>query len=227
MDAASNKTYKVKKLIYVGIVLIFIAHATITDAQSKSNVNTLEEIFGEELPKMALTQISDFILAIVDKILEVPSIWMMCLSPLFVWLTLHIDDGLFNSILKLNPSLQTELARLHNLTASQLAQYSRPLNKMPVPMKPGESRLDEHEKQADRQLHLLELMGTTLLFEENHLVGFLPLRSYLEFKKQLGAGKKCPPEDEDLVRCLLLRDCLERLKCTLPDIADRCDKISV
>lgn len=88
---------------------------------------------------------------------------------------------------------------------------------MAVPTKPGESRLDEHDRQADRELRLLELMGTTLLFEENHLVGFLPLRSYLDNKKQLGAGKKCPPEEEDIVRCLLHRDSLERLKCTLAD----------
>ena len=61
-------------------------------------------------------------------------------------------------------------------------------------------------------------MGTTLLFEENHMVGFLPLKSYLEMRKQLGAGKKCPPEEEDLVRCILFRDTLERLRCTRADL---------
>jgi len=75
------------------------------------------------------------------------------------------------------------------------------------------------DRQADRELYLLELMGNTLLFEENHLVGFLPLRSYLERKKQLGSGKKCPPAEEDLVRCLILCDCLERLHCTRSYIA--------
>ena len=65
-----------------------------------------------------------------------------------------------------------------------------------------------------------------MLFEENHLVGFLPLRSFLEQKKQLGAGKKCPPEEEDLVRCLIFRDSLERIKCTRADIAEKCDKIT-
>ena len=91
----------------------------------------------------------------------------------------------------------------------------------------GQARIEEDERQAERQIHLLELLGTTLLFEENHLVGFLPLRTYLETKKQLGAGKKCPPEEEDLVRCLLFRDSLERLKCTKADLADKLDKISM
>lgn len=34
-DAAANKIEHVKKLIYVSMILIFIAHATITDTQSK------------------------------------------------------------------------------------------------------------------------------------------------------------------------------------------------
>lgn len=52
VDAATNKTDQVKKLIYIGITLIFIAHATITDASSKAG--SLEQTFKEELPKMAL-----------------------------------------------------------------------------------------------------------------------------------------------------------------------------
>ena len=90
----------------------------------------------------------------------------------------------------------------------------------------GERRIELLDKQAEREIYLLSLLGSTLLFEENHLVGFLPLRSYLEHKKQLGAGKKCPPEEEDLVRCLLFRDSLERLRCTRADIGDKCDKIT-
>lgn len=52
VDAATNKTDKVKKLIYIGITLIFIAHATITDASTKTG--SLEQTFKEELPRMAL-----------------------------------------------------------------------------------------------------------------------------------------------------------------------------
>ena len=61
-------------------------------------------------------------------------------------------------------------------------------------------------------------MGTTLLFEENHMVGFLPLQSYLDIKKEVGTGKKCPSDMEDIVRCLVFRDALESLKCTYADL---------
>ena len=47
----------------------------------------------------------------------------------------------------------------------------------------------------------------------------------MEGRKQLGAGRKCPPEEEDLVRSLLFRDAIEKLKCTMADIADICDPI--
>ena len=65
----------------------------------------MEETFDEELPRMALTQIAEYILMIVDRILEAPSVWQMCLSPLILWLTLHIDDGLFKAILARNEHL--------------------------------------------------------------------------------------------------------------------------
>jgi len=61
-------------------------------------------------------------------------------------------------------------------------------------------------------------MGNSLLFEENHLIGFLPLKSYFDTKKQVGAGIKCPADKEDLMRCLLFRDALEQLKCTYADL---------
>ena len=67
-------------------------------------------------------------------------------------------------------------------------------------------------------MELLSLMGNTLLFEENHLIGFLPLQSYLDNKKEVGAGKKCPIDMEDIVRCFVFRDALESLKCTYADI---------
>ena len=116
-----------------------------------------------------------------------------------------------------------ELARLHDLVANHCKRAQAPLEGKGLLV--GEARLDLQDKQAERELYLLDLLGNTPLFEENHLVGFLPLRSYLESRKQLGAGKKCPPGEEDLVRCLLFRDCLERLKCTRSDIPELCDPI--
>ena len=73
--------------------------------------------------------------------------------------------------------------------------------------------MDRLERNAERELELLALMGTTLLQEENHFIGFLPLWSYLDKQKQLGAGKRCPPDKEPLVRSLVLRESLEKLKC--------------
>ena len=58
-------------------------------------------------------------------------------------------------------------------------------------------------------------MGQSFLFEENQALGFLPLRSYFESKKDRNnCQKTCPPEMEDIVRCLIQRDCLESLKCS-------------
>ena len=74
-------------------------------------------------------------------------------------------------------------------------------------------------------MELLELMGNTLLFEENHMIGFLPLQSYLDNKKEVGVGKKCPPDMEDIVRCLIFRDNLESLKCTYAKL-EGCDKVT-
>ena len=59
-------------------------------------------------------------------------------------------------------------------------------------------------------------MGQSFLFEENQALGFLPLRSYYESKKDKNSCQKtCPPEHEDIVRSLIQRDCLESLKCSL------------
>lgn len=54
---------------------------------------------------MALSQIAEFILVIVDRILEAPCEWQMCLTPLFLWLTVHIDDGLLAAVLASNDHL--------------------------------------------------------------------------------------------------------------------------
>jgi hypothetical protein len=56
-------------------------------------------------------------------------------------------------------------------------------------------------------MQLLELLSKTLVFEESHLLGFLPLRSYFLTKKsQEMQGKKCPLDKEDIVRSLIFKD---------------------
>lgn len=61
-------------------------------------------------------------------------------------------------------------------------------------------------------------MGSSLLPEEFTFVGFLPLQSYIDQKKEIKNGVKCPPERENVVRCLILRDHLESIGCTFEDL---------
>jgi hypothetical protein len=61
-------------------------------------------------------------------------------------------------------------------------------------------------------------MGTTMIPEEFYFVGFLPLQSFIDLKKSIGSGMKCPPEKEVLVRSLLIKDHLESLRCTLEEL---------
>ena len=58
-------------------------------------------------------------LTVSDRILRVPSPWQICLSPLFIWLTLHKDDGVCRLIL--TKEVGQELSRIHNLLAQDLA----------------------------------------------------------------------------------------------------------
>ena len=41
-------------------------------------------------------------------------------------------------------------------------------------------------------MKVLQLMGNTLLPEENLFIGFMPLKSYLKSKKEVKTGLKCP-----------------------------------
>lgn len=61
-------------------------------------------------------------------------------------------------------------------------------------------------------------MGNSLLPEEIYYIGFLPLQSYIDNKKQIKNGVKCPAENENLVRSLIIKDQLEELRCTLEDL---------
>ena len=59
----------------------------------------INDVMRQELPYLALKQIGDMILTVTDRILTVPSPWQICLSPLFIWLTLHKDDGVCDLVL--------------------------------------------------------------------------------------------------------------------------------
>ena len=75
-----------------------------------------------------------------------------------------------------------ELARLHSLVSDYCTQYSGK-QRSELKLK-NQNALQE--AQAEQELELIDLMGNTLLYEENHMIGFLPLRSYLQNRKQVG-----------------------------------------
>jgi len=115
---------------------------------------------------------SEFLRLITDRILQVPSVWLMVLTPLVVWLSLHRDDNLAQTMFTINPTLKQELARIHSLVCSFT------LENQTVVKTQGLSNADRKEQLADKQMLLLDLLGSTLIYEENFLLGFLPLRSY-------------------------------------------------
>lgn len=65
---------------------------------------------------------------------------------------------------------------------------------------------------------MIELIGSTLLPEEFYFLGFLPLESYINNKKTIKTGVKCPAEKEGIVRALIIKDHLEDLKCTMEEL---------
>lgn len=69
-------------------------------------------------------------------------------------------------------------------------------------------------------MKIIQLIGTTLLPEENQFLGFLPLKSYLINNKSLSTGQKCPQEKEELIRAHILKDALEKLGCTIECLKD-------
>lgn len=58
-------------------------------------------------------------------------------------------------------------------------------------------------------------MGNSFLPEEYYFIGFLPLQTYIDTKKTIKNAQKCSPDRENLIRCLILKDLLEDLKCTM------------
>ena len=69
-------------------------------------------------------------------------------------------------------------------------------------------------KDEEEQLKIIQLMGNSLLSEEHYFVGFLPLQTYIDSKKSIKSGIKCPLEKENIVRSMIIRDQIDELKCT-------------
>lgn len=92
-----------------------------------------------------------------------------------------------------HPQVPQELSRLHKMISNASQQE---LNKI---------------KDEEEQTKLLELIGNTLLPEEQYFVGFLPLQTYIDRKKTIKNGARCPPEKENIVRMIIIKDNLEEL----------------
>jgi hypothetical protein len=52
--------------------------------------------------------------------------------------------------------------------------------------------LQKLKDDEDQQLKILDLMANTLLPDENLFIGFMPLKSYIQSKKDVKTGVKCP-----------------------------------
>ena len=72
-------------------------------------------VFNTSLPSIALKQIGDICLKLLDRVLSIPNDWVKALSPLILWFSLHTEDGLVRTIFKLCPDLQMELSRFNTL----------------------------------------------------------------------------------------------------------------
>lgn len=54
-------------------------------------------------------------LLLLDRIFKIPSDWIKVLTPLILWMTLHIDDKIVSAIFDICPDLNQELSRLHQV----------------------------------------------------------------------------------------------------------------
>ena len=194
---------QIQKLHSIAFVLVFVAHATISDASKKlqadgeqDEATLLQSVFKQNLPSLALKQIAETMLILLDKIFKYPSEWLLIVSPLVHWLALHTEDHLAATLFSLCPTLPQELTRLHEL----LRTYSQAQSKM---------------LSSDEQVDLLaNLIPHTILPEETNMLGFMPLKSYLA-TKSVRKAEKTPADKEDLARAHSLLTDLEKLGCTM------------
>jgi len=71
---------------------------------------------------MAITQITQMLTLVLDRISSIPSPWLEALIPLTTWLTLHRDDSLIEAIFQNSPTLKRDLARVHKLLDNHCSQ---------------------------------------------------------------------------------------------------------
>jgi hypothetical protein len=81
--------------------------------EGQPNDELLKRVFTSELPSSALKQIADITLQVLDKIIKIPSEWIKAVTPILLWMSLHTEDELVNTIFSLCPTLHQEFSRLH------------------------------------------------------------------------------------------------------------------
>lgn len=58
----------------------------------------------------------------LDRIFKVPSDWIKALSPIIIWMTLHVQDNLTKTMFELVPEFNQELSRLHELFSNYIGE---------------------------------------------------------------------------------------------------------
>jgi hypothetical protein len=82
----------------------------------------LQNVFKASLPQMALKQIGHISLMILDRVFKVPCDWLKALTPIIIWMTLHIEDNLVQNLFDLVPELNQELSRIHQLVSKYVTE---------------------------------------------------------------------------------------------------------
>lgn len=59
------------------------------------------------------------------------------------------------------------------------------------------------------------------------MIGFLPVMSYFNTKKDIKNGTKCPVDQEDLIRAIILKETLEKIGCDSSNLEIKVSKQKV
>mmetsp|Transcript_34893 Transcript_34893/g.53555 ORF Transcript_34893/g.53555 Transcript_34893/m.53555 type:complete len:125 (+) Transcript_34893:615-989(+) len=112
VEQETNISSEALKMQHVSLILIFMVHATISEATKElkdiisDEKELLLQVFRAQLPTFALKQLSEFMLMLLDRILSVPNEWIKVVSPIIIWMTLHTNDKLVDTIFDQTPILK-------------------------------------------------------------------------------------------------------------------------
>lgn len=81
--------------------------------------DVLPKIIKMTQPSFALKQIAQILVLVLDRITQLPSPWLEASTVIITWLTIHKADPVVETIFKMNPAIQKDLARVHKLLENQ------------------------------------------------------------------------------------------------------------